>query len=606
MQLVIALAGILFTVSVYLKLQDGAITNLTSNQSFFVIAVTLSVFSALLYRTFLKLLQTNRVITDITSSLSVAFGAFVFILLYLDVRFESQDFAISASLIFTSIIILFFPRQLISKISVVIALVLSATILFQTANIPLNPSPNAVSKQYSVKYVFGALQDVKVESLSLSNSVNQDGGAIADVSGEDVLLVTGNGEVLHYNLSKNTMPKRIGTVEFGLESYNQSAANPNRWYRIVDAFLDRESSQLFISYTRWHQDVDCYTINLDSYDFLPGKFAIAGKPNKVFQSSPCIKHDLLNNETGGRILKKDSSSIIFTVGSFKASEKLGLEDYKKSDYGKTFEYIHAKNKLLSFTTGHRNAQGLTQCGNKIYLTEHGPYGGDELNLLMRGNDYGWPESSYGTDYGKKVLTISGETGQHRKGEKPIYAWTPSIGISNLICYQGQAFPNWNNDLLIASLNGLGSGLSIYRTRITEGRAVSIERIELGFKVRDLTELEDGRVLVWDGLNTVSTLSPATSEFANCSGCHNIRFRSHGIGPDLHGVVGAPIARHTDRYKYSNALKGLSGVWTESRLHSFLADPQAFAPGTTMDIEGINDYEKRQSIIDYLKGVSSNR
>jgi len=77
--------------------------------------------------------------------------------------------------------------------------------------------------------------------------------------------------------------------------------------------------------------------------------------------------------------------------------------------------------------------------------------------------------------------------------------------------------------------------------------------------------------------------------------------SHGIGPDLAGVVNRRVAGATG-YRYSNALKKLAGAWTEDRLGEFLANPQAFAPGTSMQFEGIADPVERARLIAHLKTV----
>tara|TARA_R110000851_G_scaffold302714_2_gene460043 strand:+ start:21542 stop:23362 length:1821 start_codon:yes stop_codon:yes gene_type:complete len=606
MKIITTLVGILIATSIYLHLQDSTIINLALNQVVFILALGLSITSASLYLVFFEYFIHHQKLVEFFSGLAVAFGAFVFPLLYFDVTFNAQDFLVLLFTIIFSVFLFFVLRLKITKISIAVALVFSVGFIFHSSGFFSDIPDNGLADNESEKYIFSALHDIKVDSFDLKESVVQDGGAIADVTGSNLILVTGRGEVLQYDLSGKAAVSFLFEIQFGLSNYKKSARSVNRWYRITDAFLDNNSSELFVTYTKWHEDRDCYTVNLDVYEFSRDTSTTKDSSEKLYESSPCIEHEVLNNETGGRILQTTESKLIFSVGSFKASERISLNEYRSSSYGKVMEYDRSTGKTRIFTVGHRNAQGLVRCEGNIYLTEHGPFGGDELNLLVEGRDYGWPESSFGTDYGKKVLTISGETGQHLKGQKPIYAWTPSIGISNAVCYQGQAFKNWEGDLLIASLNGLGSGFSIYRTRVFEGRAVSIERIEIGYKVRDLIELEDGRVLIWDGLNTISILSPATSEFASCSGCHSIRYRSHGVGPDLHGVVGAPIARHTDRYAYSDSLRNLSGTWTPERLHSFLKAPQEFAPGTTMSFDGIEDYEQRQKIIKYLEGVSSNR
>lgn len=100
--------------------------------------------------------------------------------------------------------------------------------------------------------------------------------------------------------------------------------------------------------------------------------------------------------------------------------------------------------------GHRNPQGMAvdPGSGRVWATEHGPRGGDELNLIRAGADYGWPIASHGINYDGTVLT------PHTRldgTEQPVHFWRPSIGVSGLAFYQGEAFPLWNGKLLVTAL-----------------------------------------------------------------------------------------------------------------------------------------------------------
>jgi glucose/arabinose dehydrogenase len=103
--------------------------------------------------------------------------------------------------------------------------------------------------------------------------------------------------------------------------------------------------------------------------------------------------------------------------------------------------------------GHRNAQGLVvdrDSGN-VWITEHGPQGGDELDLILPGVNYGWPVIGYGVNY-RSGSAIHDAT--HRDGmEQPKKVWVPSTGVSGLALYDGDAFPNWRGYLLAGGLSG---------------------------------------------------------------------------------------------------------------------------------------------------------
>jgi glucose/arabinose dehydrogenase len=104
----------------------------------------------------------------------------------------------------------------------------------------------------------------------------------------------------------------------------------------------------------------------------------------------------------------------------------------------------------TFSRGHRNPQGMTiePAKGRIWATEHGPRGGDELNIVTRGGDYGWPVISYGINYDGTILTPDTRASGI---EQPIYYWRPSIGVSGLTFYHGDEFPLWEGKLLVTGL-----------------------------------------------------------------------------------------------------------------------------------------------------------
>ena len=257
--------------------------------------------------------------------------------------------------------------------------------------------------------------------------------------------------------------------------------------------------------------------------------------------------------------------------------------------------------------GLRNPQGLTrdEVGH-LWETEHGPQGGDELNVLEPGGNYGWPQVSYGVEDGSRVnVSRAGAVGRHDGFIKPVFAWVPSIGISSLIVNDKHLFPLWKDDLLIGSL----AGHALFRVRRDSTEVQYIERIEVGNRIRDLAQMPDRRIALlvdggrvhflrrsyahcgdesWDGSvyaidcpDTVGTVAATGAQLygAHCSGCHNLTVEKHGIGPHLVGVLGRR-AGAVSGYLFSDALSSLDMVWTPADLERFLADPREFAPGTS--------------------------
>lgn len=141
-----------------------------------------------------------------------------------------------------------------------------------------------------------------------------------------------------------------------------------------------------------------------------------------------------------------------------------------------------------FTRGHRNPQGLTvhPATGRLWAVEHGPLGGDELNLLVAGANYGWPVITYGRSYAGFSI---GE-GTHKPGmAQPVRYWVPSISPSGMAFYTGDAFPRWRGSLFIGAL----SGELLARLEFDGERVVREERLleSLGERIRDVCQGPDG-------------------------------------------------------------------------------------------------------------------
>jgi glucose/arabinose dehydrogenase len=157
--------------------------------------------------------------------------------------------------------------------------------------------------------------------------------------------------------------------------------------------------------------------------------------------------------------------------------------------------------------GHRNVQGAAlhpQTG-KLWLTEHGPRGGDEINIPEAGKNYGWPVIGYGIDYSGAKLHES----THKEGmEQPIHQWTPSIGPSGAMFYTGDLFPGWKGNLFTGSL----VFTSLYRIELDGEKFVREEKLleKNGDRIRDVRQAPDGSIwLLTDARNgKVLRLTPA--------------------------------------------------------------------------------------------------
>lgn len=151
----------------------------------------------------------------------------------------------------------------------------------------------------------------------------------------------------------------------------------------------------------------------------------------------------------------------------------------------------ALNEIWSY--GHRNIQGadIHPDSGEIWTIEHGPQGGDEVNIPQAGENYGWPVITYGEDYGGGVIGI----GTHKEGmEQPFYYWLPSIATAGATFYTGDQFDQWQGDLLVTALKGQ----MVSRLDLEDGRILHEERLfdgDIDFRIRDIEQGPDGLLYI---------------------------------------------------------------------------------------------------------------
>ena len=153
-----------------------------------------------------------------------------------------------------------------------------------------------------------------------------------------------------------------------------------------------------------------------------------------------------------------------------------------SIYGKTL-FVELKNANYEiFSKGHRNISGLFVRDDLIIATEHGPRGGDEINLIEYKSNYGWPKASYGEGYFKE---INYEKSHIDNGfVEPLYAFVPSIGVSEIMITPENFDDKWKNTLIVTSLNGR----SIYVIKFQSkkfNKIIYVEKIYIGERIRDI-------------------------------------------------------------------------------------------------------------------------
>jgi glucose/arabinose dehydrogenase len=159
--------------------------------------------------------------------------------------------------------------------------------------------------------------------------------------------------------------------------------------------------------------------------------------------------------------------------------------------------------------GMRSPEGLAYDPKtgRLWQNDHGPRGGDELNIVEKGKDYGWPTVARGIDYPGDPIGVTRKDGM----EEPIYFWDPVIAPSGLAFYTGTLFPQWQNSLFVGGLRGE----MLVRLEIANDKVVAEEPLlmDLASRIRDVRVGPDGAVYVFtdSGTPTMSANTPATSK-----------------------------------------------------------------------------------------------
>jgi glucose/arabinose dehydrogenase len=228
----------------------------------------------------------------------------------------------------------------------------------------------------------------------------------------------------------------------------------------------------------------------------------------IFRSVPAVPTKRLGLKTGGRIVFDPKGNLFVTIGD---RDDNGVNPWTvaqqmDTDLGKIIHITPdgtpaSDNPFIGkpgvlpeiWTYGNRSPEGLAYDPHtgKLWETEHGPNGGDELNTIEKGKNYGWPVISYGIDYSGKPINNEGT--QKEGMEQPVYFWDPVIAPSGLAFYKGDLFPQWKNSLFAGGLRGkLVSRLAIKNDKVVGEEALLTE---LHSEIRDVRVGPDGALYV---------------------------------------------------------------------------------------------------------------
>lgn len=490
------------------------------------------------------------------------------------------------------------------------------------------------------------------------SSRDGEGGGLTS-AGDDVLLVTHDGRVFAVDPAGGVTPTRIELPSNGFEGYYAASEDA----RYADFYFDLRTLRyndilyvdddgppaLLLSFTRFYRERECFTTVVarlrpnDAGSAIGQWQARPADWQVLFESAPCLPlkktfRAIEGHMAGGRMAYAGAGELYLTMGDYSWDGVYGpyhptagaqpLAQDPDTDYGKVIRIDLVSGTAERLTRGHRNPQGVAiDADGTVWVVEQGPRGGDELNRVERGFNYGWPLESYGTmNSGLPIPGVESQ-GFHDEYVRPMFAWLPSIATSSLAYVEG-FHETWDGDLLVGSLRGK----RLVRIRHREGRTVFAEEIPVGFRIRYVLQHSDGRIVLWNGTDELVFLSPVAgglgyrfamylldrelkvtpavktkvaAALTTCIECHSLDEGNHATAPSLAKVHGSRVGA-TAYAGYSAAMRGHSGVWTTELLDGFLLDPGALVPGTPMASFAVTDPEVREPLVSLLEELATRK
>ncbi len=242
----------------------------------------------------------------------------------------------------------------------------------------------------------------------------------------------------------------------------------------------------------------------------------------IFRALPVMPSKRLGAKTGGRIVIAPDGTLLMTLGDRSDSPPWDVAQKLDNHLGKMIRIapdgtVPRDNPFIGkpgvlpeiWAYGMRSPEGLAYDPKtgRLWQNDHGPRGGDELNIVEKGKDYGWPTVARGIDYPGAPIGVTRKDGM----EEPVYFWDPVIAPSGLAFYTGNLFPQWKNSLFVGGLRGE----MLVRLEIANDKVVAEEPLlmDLASRIRDVRVGPDGAVYVFtdSGTPSMSANTPPTSK-----------------------------------------------------------------------------------------------
>lgn len=342
--------------------------------------------------------------------------------------------------------------------------------------------------------------DVAVRSIekAVTGGGNTRGPALALLKDDTVLLGGGpsGGELLTWNKNKSAL-RSLGKF------IPADRREEDSRFAITDIAVLSESAKsarLLISYPRLGAGGSCVEVAVDELNYDRVKQRARFVAN-WFVSKPCVPISAVQH-AAGRFEVIDRNSAYVTIGDLGYTE---IDDRaKRGDLGSIFK-LTAKS-AVRISQGHRNPQGIVMFDKKVLMAaEHGPRGGDEVNVIEEGGDYGWPFVSYGQPYSGGDYVKPGKTGNHDGYVQPITYWVPSIAPTELVQLPATGWGTWGRALVLGTLR---EEVLVFMKVSSDLAVTESVQVDMRDRIRDLEVLRNGALLATTDSGKLITVSNA--------------------------------------------------------------------------------------------------
>ncbi len=344
-----------------------------------------------------------------------------------------------------------------------------------------------------------SITTINTPNLKVVGSNGERGAAIVKLTDSKFLLGGGrDGSNLYlYDLSTRS-EQLIGQVILPNQRLNDSR------FAITDIAVlasDNTKASILVSYPIYNRAGKCVVVKLSAYEVALTQKPTLSKQKDWFTSKPCVPVSAVQH-AAGRLEVIDKTSAYLTIGDL-GFKKIGNKSVR-GDLGSVFKV--SANKIEKISSGHRNQQGIVLIGKDLYTSEHGPRGGDELNLIKKGVDYGWPIVTYGDRYSFFDYVKPSRPGSHEGFEKPLYYWVPSVAPTELI--QLPASSNWGGWSEQLVMGTLAEQVLIFIQLLDKQKVGTVVNIDVGQRIRDLEVTSTGSILATTDSGQLLLINPA--------------------------------------------------------------------------------------------------